>query len=283
MKSRRYSPRVSRLFLLSGVNDSPVVTQVVIKIPATLRTALSATSSWRMDRGWYLCHSSRLTRSHSMGLTLWTLESADHTYDSSDFRPPRATCKLRCEIVTVVFVVVVLTLLMMFIPVVIQWYDSDKCSNDQYCPSHMVTVPSLVLSLGWWNSYCWSLCPQSAPCLLLRSPTKNSHNKLSARLSTPPLDWVTALEPPPSLMPISAPLQKCAIFLWRVFELTATGRCWCSARWCLAAFCWSPLLRWQLLSTQLREMPADDRSQGWVSSDHQSSVISWSVCPADTL
>ena len=140
MKSRRYSPRVSRLFLLSGVNDSPVVTQVVIKIPATLRTALSATSSWRMDRGWYLCHSSRLTRSHSMGLTLWTLESADHTYDSSDFRPPRATCKLRCEIVTVMFVVVVLTLLMMFIPVVIQWYDSDKCSDDQYCPPHMVTV-----------------------------------------------------------------------------------------------------------------------------------------------
>ena len=137
---------------------------------------------------------------------------------------------------------------------------------------HGHCVPSLVLSLGWWNSYCWSLCPQSAPCLLLRSPTKNSHNKLSARLSTPPLDWVTALEPPPSLMPISAPLQKCAIFLWRVFELTATGRCWCSARWCLAAFCWSPLLRWQLLSTQLREMPADDRSQGWVSSDHQSSA-----------
>ena len=28
--------------------------------------------------------------------------------------------------------------------------------------------------------------------------------------------------PPPSLL-ISAPLQKCAIFLWRVFELTATG------------------------------------------------------------
>ena len=70
MKSRRYSPRVSRLFLSTGVNDSPVVTQVVIKIPATLRTALSATSSWRMDRGWYLCHSSRLTRSHSMDLTL---------------------------------------------------------------------------------------------------------------------------------------------------------------------------------------------------------------------
>ena len=136
---------------------------------------------------------------------------------------------------------------------------------------HGHCVPSLVLSLGWWNSDCWSLRPQSAPCLLLRSPTKNSHNKLSARLSTPPLDWVTALEPPPSLMPISAPLQKCAIFLWRVFELTATGRCWCSARWCLAAFCWSPLLRWQLLSAQLREMPADDRSQGWVS-DHQSSA-----------
>ena len=95
MKSRRYSPRVSRLFLSTGVNDSPVVTQVVIKIPATLRTALSATSSWRMDRGWYLCHSSRLTRSHSIDLTLWTLESADHTYDSSDHPEPHVNWDVR--------------------------------------------------------------------------------------------------------------------------------------------------------------------------------------------
>lgn len=35
-------------------------------VPATLRTALSATSSCNTDNGWYFCHSSRDTLSHSI-------------------------------------------------------------------------------------------------------------------------------------------------------------------------------------------------------------------------
>ena len=87
MKSRRYSPKVDcfccleSMTLLSWHKLSSRGT-IFMTIPATLRTALSATSSWRTDRGWCLCHSSRLTRSHSMDLTLWTSESADQNNDS---------------------------------------------------------------------------------------------------------------------------------------------------------------------------------------------------------
>lgn len=161
---------------------------------------------------------------------------------------------------------------MIFIPVVLQWYDSDKCSDDQYCPPHMVTVSHH--SCCHWDGETLT-ADHSAPSPLRvscyahrpKTVTTSFQRGFPLRRWTESPHWSL---PPPSL-PISAPLQKCAIFLWRVFELTATGRCWCSARWCLAAFCWSPLLRWQLLSAQLREMPADDRSQGWVS-DHQSSA-----------
>ena len=94
---------------------------------------------------------------------------------------------------------------------------------------HGHCVPSLVLSLGWWNSDCWSLRPQSAPCLLLRSPTKNSHNKLSARLSTPPLDWVTALEPPPSLIANLRTVAKVCNFL--------VAGVWVNCHWAMLVLC----------------------------------------------
>ena len=113
---------------------------------------------------------------------------------------------------------------------------------------------------------------ESAPGLLLRSWPKTVTTSFQRGFPLRRGSESLHREPPPSLMPISALLQKCAIFLWRVFELTATGRCW----WCSAAFCSPPLLRWQLLRLSCgQEMPADDRSL--VSSDHTSVItISWS-------
>ena len=102
--------------------------------------------------------------------------------------------------------------------------------------------------------------------------TKNSHNKLSARLSTSPRVWVTA----PGAPPPSCQSPHCC----KSVQFSCGG--------CLSSLPLGDVGDAPLLSALLRssdgscsalscgEMPADDRSQCPVIT-HQSSLISWSA------
>ena len=161
---------------------------------------------------------------------------------------------------------------MMFIRVVLQWYDSDKCSDDQYWPSPDMVTVALTRVVTGMVKLGLVITTETAPGLLLRSWPKTVTTSFQRGFPLHRGSESLHREPPPP----SCQSPHCC----KSVQFSCGG--------CLSSLPLGDVGDAWLLSALLRssdgscsalscgEMPADDRSQCPVIT-HQSSLISWSA------